>query len=86
MQAQGDNLPAIGKGCGETTWGQSLAEVQGFIQARARPDGIIFISYVNREICAAAEQERAREIFERREKEDPARTPKHKALGLEEIL
>jgi hypothetical protein len=41
---------------------------------------------VNRKVRGAAEQALAREIFERREKEDPARTPKHKALGLEEIL
>ena len=28
IQAQGDNVPAIVKGYGETTWGQFLAEVR----------------------------------------------------------
>ena len=175
IQARGDNVPAIVTGYGETTWGQSLAEVQViwsggkveahrgaftsygvsaadddglirkkilnfiddqfesvvvvydlpdrpergedthglalvkgfinkkyrptpeaarqlqkengiFIDARVRPDSTIYVSYVNRKIRGAAEQALARETFERREKEDTARTPKHKALGLEETL
>ena len=57
-----------------------------FIDARIRPDSIIYVSYVNRKICGAAEQALVREVFECREKEDTARTPKHKALGPEEIL
>ncbi len=57
-----------------------------FIDARVRPDSTIYVSYVNRKICGAAEQALVREVFERREKEDTARTPKHKALGPEEIL
>jgi hypothetical protein len=51
---------------------------------RYRPDGTIFISCVTREIRAAAEQDRARETAERREKENAARMPKHIVPGLEE--